>query len=213
MGMTNSSSRSSSAVTPCRRARASRLASMRPSIFRCAIFLVSYVKARGRRPDSLAAMFERRKQAQRTRITSHGEASQHFVTFLDNHDNHDFRSCPISPPGTSTFDAQYSLALSSFPDGVLAFSRILNDREVLVAVNPHTSQPAVVHAIVDGALTSEGHARSVLYSNQTDVTPPGPAVVRGGNVTVFEVDGGVSRGGPLTTVQLRLKPMEIQILG
>jgi glycosidase len=261
-------------------------------------FLASYVKARGRRPDSLAAMFERRKQAQRTRITSHGEASQHFVTFLDNHDNHDFRFCPISPPGTSTFDAQYSLglgclvslqgipcvyygteqgltglgpntgdagvrealwgkpdafdraspfyttlqrllelrrrepalrygrqyfrpisgdavtfALSSFPDGVLAFSRILNDREVLVAVNPHTSEPADVHVIVDGALTSEGHVRSVLYSNQPAVTPPGPAVVRRGNLTVFEVDGGVSRGGPLTTVRVRLKPMEIQILG
>ena len=37
-------------------------------------------------PSELVAMFERRKAVEREVLSSHGEASRYFVTFLDNHD-------------------------------------------------------------------------------------------------------------------------------
>jgi glycosidase len=39
-------------------------------------------------PGVLVDMYQRRKQAERTILTTHGEASNFFVTFLDNHDGH-----------------------------------------------------------------------------------------------------------------------------
>jgi glycosidase len=39
-------------------------------------------------PTLLVDMYQARKQAERTVITTHGEASGFFVTFLDNHDRH-----------------------------------------------------------------------------------------------------------------------------
>jgi len=39
-------------------------------------------------PASLAAMYQARKDGERSVITTHGEASGFFVTFLDNHDRH-----------------------------------------------------------------------------------------------------------------------------
>jgi hypothetical protein len=80
-----------------------------------------------------------------------------------------------------------SFAVSGFTPGVVAFSRILNDQEVLVAANTHTSQPASFDAIVEIQLSSEGDQFQVLYSNQTTATPPQPvrSVV---SVAVQEVD-------------------------
>jgi glycosidase len=53
----------------------------------------------GRRfsPKDVADIHVRRKRAQKHTITSHGEASQYFVTFLDNHDGRDRRFAPDDP--------------------------------------------------------------------------------------------------------------------
>lgn len=266
-------------------------------------FLARYAKANDALPSRLAEIYEKRKQAQKTRITSHGEASEHFVTFLDNHDNHDFRFSPISPAGTTTYDPQFSLgvgcllalqgipciyygtehglpgmglhtgdfgvrealwgkqdafsrtpgampkfytvlqdllrvratepalrygrqylrpisgdektfAISNFPNGVLAFSRVLNDREIVVVANADTSHAASVSVIVDGILNPPPTTFRILYTNQAGATPPAPVhALSGGDLVVFEVDGTVNRGGPLTAMRVTLQPMEIQILG
>lgn len=61
-------------------------------------------------PTEVLAVFERRKQAQRGLLSSHGEASRFFVTFLDNHDQKERFS--YSPPeGPHRFDDQVSLGL------------------------------------------------------------------------------------------------------
>jgi len=260
--------------------------------------LKAYAKSGGILPGRLGAMYQSRAAAQRTRLTSHGEASQYFVTFLDNHDDHDFRFTPVSPPGTQAFDPQVALGIgcvaalqgipclyygteqgltgmgagtgdagvrealwgkpnafdraaksyrvvqdllalrarepalrygrqyfrpvsgdgktfgvSPFPDGVLAFCRVLNDREVVVAVNPNTAASVPVHVLVDRALNPENAAFRVLYSNLAHPAAPGAAVSRvGDDVVVFELDGTVNRGGPLTSVRVLLAPMEIQII-
>jgi glycosidase len=261
-------------------------------------FLARYAKAGGLFPGSLVKLYENRKRAQRSRLTSHGEASQYFVTFLDNHDNHDFRFPPISPAGTTAFEAQFSLgfgcllalqgipclyygteqglsglgpgtgdagvrealwgkpnafdrtsrhyqilrellglrstepalrygrqyfrplsgdgqtfALSPFANGVLAFSRVLNDREIVVVANPNTSAAVDVHVIVDEALNPKDRVYRLLYTNQSQPALPGAiSLRRGESVVVFEADGTISRGGPVKSVRVQLQPMEIQIL-
>ena len=260
--------------------------------------LAPYAKARDVVPDTLAQMYARRKRAQQSLITNHGEASQYFVTFLDNHDDVDFRFTPPSPGGSSAFDAQFSLGfgclvalqgipcvyygteqgltgmgpatgdagvrealwgkpnafdrgskfyrvlrellalrseepalrygrqyfrpvsgdnttfgISPFPNGVAAFSRVLDNREVVVVANPSTCETVTVHVVVDHALSPEGGAYAMLYTNQPEAAPPGVVSVRRGDeVVVNEVDGAVRRGGPVKSVQVRLRPMEIQFV-
>jgi glycosidase len=242
-------------------------------------------------------MYERRKQAQKSRITSHGEASQYFVTFLDNHDNHDFRFAPISQPGMN-FDLQFALgfgsllalqgipciyygteqgltgmgpdtgdagvrealwgkpnafdraakhygilkellelrskepslrygrqyfrpvsgdnktfSISPFENGVLAFSRVLNDREIVIILNPNATDGVRVNVLVDNALNPENSQYKILYSNSDHPTLPGKVALRQGNdVEVFEIDGRISRGGPVKSVPAQLGAMEIQII-
>jgi hypothetical protein len=65
--------------------------------------------------------------------------------------------------------------------------------------------------LVDADLTPAGTMLAVAYSNQTGANAPGAAVDRpAGSVTVQE-DGGVS-SGPIRTVDVFLRPMEVQIL-
>jgi glycosidase len=61
-------------------------------------------------PAEVVNVFERRKDAQRGILSSHGEASKFFVTFLDNHDQHQrFYFSSASDP--HRFDDQVTLAL------------------------------------------------------------------------------------------------------
>ena len=86
---------------------------------------------------------------------------------------------------------------SPYPGGVLAFSRILNDREVLVAANASPVQPAQVHVVVDSNLHPPGKTWTVLFSTHSQPQAPMPTSTR----------------GALRTLQLKLAPMEAQVLG
>jgi len=94
---------------------------------------------------------------------------------------------------------------------VLAFSRILNDEEVIVVANPSIDQSQSVDVIVEIELNAVGSARRILYSNDPAPVAPGP-VRQTGAVTVLETDGSTG-SGPLRVVRVALKPMEVQILG
>ncbi|HEU0317245.1 MAG TPA: alpha-amylase family glycosyl hydrolase, partial [Solirubrobacteraceae bacterium] len=61
-------------------------------------------------PGVLSDMYEHRKQVERTVISSHGEASRYFVTFLDNHDQHQ-RLRYEDPTDPTRYDGQAILAL------------------------------------------------------------------------------------------------------
>src|SRR5713226_8460496 len=105
-----------------------------------------------------------------------------------------------------------NFGISGFPQGVLTFSRILNDQEVLVVANTNTTQRQELDVIVDIQLSSEGDRFAVLYSNQA--RPAAPAPVRSvaqGSATVHEVDGSLGQG-PLHVVHVKLNPLEAQIL-
>ncbi|GAB4547123.1 MAG: alpha-amylase family glycosyl hydrolase [Anaerolineae bacterium] len=62
-------------------------------------------------PAALMGMYERRKQLTQTLISSQGEATSHFVTFIDNHDQHS-RFHYVDPSDPHKYDCQTTLALA-----------------------------------------------------------------------------------------------------
>ncbi len=252
-------------------------------------------------PADVIAMFERRKQIERDVISSHGEASRFFVTFLDNHDQRSrfYFSPPDAPTrfadqltlgaaclftlqgipclyygteqglhGSGDQDAAVREALwgkvdafarthpfyatiarlaavrgaqpalrygrqyfrpisgdgvhfgvSTFREGVLAFSRILNDQEVVVVANTNTQNGWEGEVIIDLALNPVGASYIPIFSNKT-LSPDGaqggaaPGTVmekRAGRVEIHDVSGAVTQG-PARALPVTLEKMEIQIL-
>jgi len=62
-------------------------------------------------PSAVAATFQLRKQIERDVLSSHGDATRFFVTFLDNHDVKE-RIRFIDPGDEHHFDDQVSLGLA-----------------------------------------------------------------------------------------------------
>lgn len=86
---------------------------------------------------------------------------------------------------------------SPYPSGLMAFSRILNDREILIIANTSTIQTTTVHVVVDIHLNPAGRIWSILFTSEPNPVAPGPTESHG----VFR------------TVQVSLNPMEAQVLG
>ena len=61
-------------------------------------------------PTKIAEMFQHRRNVQRGLLSSHGEASSYFVTFLDNHDMHS-RFYFSDPGEPHRFDDQLTMAI------------------------------------------------------------------------------------------------------
>jgi glycosidase len=242
-------------------------------------------------------MFQHRRDVQRGLLSSHGDASSYFVTFLDNHDmtNRFYFRDPGNPhrfddqltmgvaclysligipclyygteqglhglggsdravrealwgkPG-DPFDRQHPFykaiaqiakvrakqpalrygrqffrplsgdndgvhfGISPFDGGVLAFSRILDNQEVLVVANTNTSQPFSGEVIIDSALNGDKDKIDLLFSNNAQPQPPGRASTKaGGSVEIHEVNGAITNG-PARVVRVSLRPMEVQLL-
>jgi glycosidase len=106
--------------------------------------------------------------------------------------------------------------ISPFPSGVLAFSRILNDQEVVVVANTNTTNGFQGEVIVDHELNPEGTSYKILYSNKTHSGEPhAPTAVvdkKRGSATIHEIDGSVT-SGPARALPVDLQSTEIQILG
>ena len=102
-------------------------------------------------------------------------------------------------------------AHSEFPGGAVCFSRILATTEVVVVANTNTDQSFVWHVLVDRDLTPPGTQLAVAYSNQAGPVAPQAIDQRlAGAVVVDEVSGRTT--GPICSVAVTLKPMEVQIL-
>ena len=103
--------------------------------------------------------------------------------------------------------------VSRFPAGVLAFSRILNDQEIVIVANTNTDSAWQGEVLVDRALNPLGSLFGVLFSNKIDARDPEPVIDKVANdVEIHEVDGVVTRE-PARAARVDLKPMEVQILG
>lgn len=97
---------------------------------------------------------------------------------------------------------------SSFAPGVLAFSRILNNREVLVVANANVQAEFRGHVLVDLFINEDGDKFRVL--NDPGASDPGPVETRSG-LEIQEVNGGTTTG-PARMIRVNLRPMEAQIL-
>lgn len=97
---------------------------------------------------------------------------------------------------------------SPFAPGVLAFSRILNNREVLVVANANTQGGFQGHVLVDLFINHDGEQYRVL--NDPSASAPGLVETRSG-LEIHEIDGGVTTG-PARMIRVSLRPMEVQIL-
>jgi glycosidase len=251
-------------------------------------------------PSAVVGMFEHRKQVERGVLSSHGEASRYFVTFLDNHDQRTrFYFSPSDAPsrfadqltlgvgclftlqgipclyygteqglhGAGNQDAAVREALwgkaaafnrahpfyatverlvtvrskqpalrygrqyfrplsgdgvhfgiSNFSPGVLAFSRILNEQELVVVANSNTQTDWAGEVIVDFSLNPVGSTYEVLFTNKPASSgsgaggvAPGPVVAKaGGSVEIHEVSGVTN--GPARAVGVTLQEMEFQII-
>jgi glycosidase len=244
--------------------------------------------------SSVTDMYNTRKQDDQYMLSSHGDASRYFVTFLDNHDmKKRFRweqpgnptqfddqvsmgiACLYCLPGvpcvyygteqglhgwtngnndpavrealwgiaptfpkTTSFYVQmqkiasirnaepalrygrfyfrpvsgdgYNFGVSTLSNGILAWSRILNDEEVVIVANTNTTTTISVAVIVEPTLSTVGQAFDVLYTNKTGSTAP-TAVQAIPQASVTEVDGSHGNG-PLNVTRVTLLPMEVQIL-
>jgi hypothetical protein len=244
-------------------------------------------------PSELVSMYALRKQLEENVLSSHGDATRYFVTFLDNHDVKE-RIRYVDPANPTRYDDQVTLGIaclfslpgipclyygteqglhgvgsdaavrealwggpgfgqnakyyqhisqvaairretpalrygrfyfrpisgdgqqfgvSSFLNGILAFSRILMDQEVVIIANTDTVNPRAIDVIVDITLNRPGDQLRILYSNQPQPQAPGPVEqLTAGAVTVQETDGTTGTG-PLNCVRVTLAPLEVQILG
>jgi len=96
---------------------------------------------------------------------------------------------------------------SPFAPGVLAFSRILNDREVLVVANANTQAGFEGRVIVDAFINKDGERFRVL----NELARPGAVVETRAGLEIHEIEGGIT-SGPARMIPVSLRPMEVQIL-
>jgi len=247
-------------------------------------------------PAEVIALFEHRKAVERDVISSHGEASRYFVTFLDNHDQ-PARFHFSAPDAPTRFDDQLTLGLgvlfalqgipcvyygteqglhgrgeqdlavrealwgkadafdrahpfyaalerlsstrreqpamrygrqyfrpisgdgvhfgvSTLPNGVLAFSRILNEQELVVLANSNTQNGWTGEVIVDLSLNRVGAKYQLLFSNRTPNPSRSETVIEksAARVEIHEIHGAVTRG-PARALPVQLEAMEVEIWG
>ena len=240
-------------------------------------------------PTEVAAVYELRRTIQDGIISSHGEAGRFFVTFLDNHDQHNrFRFVDPEQPGryngqvaaglaslfslqgipcvyygteqgisgagpadqnvrealwgrpnafdetdsffmtlryiatvraenpTLRYGRQYfrpvsgdrrTFGLSTFAPGVLAFSRILHETEVVVVANTDINSCVELSVLVDAVLNPEGTAFTTLFSSTA--ASQTCLVEKIDNAEIN--DHGISRG-TVHTIRVRLAAGEARIL-
>lgn len=97
---------------------------------------------------------------------------------------------------------------SSVPGGIVAFSRILNDREVVIVGNTSVAQPFNGWVVVDARINGDVTGFRVSYSNQGTA---GSREIASGDVTFHQRDGSRSPGWA-RRVSVALAPMELQML-
>jgi glycosidase len=251
--------------------------------------------AKGRAaPAEIINMFEYRRKVQHSIISSQGEASKFFVTFIDNHDQHQ-RFYYRDPNDPHRYDEQVVIGLgclfalqgipclyygteqglhgsgrtleavrealwgkpngldrqhpfyqalqrlaavrnsepalrygrqyfrpisgdgvhfgvSHFPAGVLAFSRILCDQEIVIAANTNATTGWEGEALVDYAINPPATTYCLLFSNKSAPAMPKPVVEKPMGSAEIQGLNGLVTHGPTRVLPLRLQPMEIQIL-
>ena len=104
--------------------------------------------------------------------------------------------------------------LSQYERGVLAYSRLLSDEEILVVANTSTEQAWSGEVIVDFELNKPGSHFVCAYSNRlySQGMRHGPVKEKTAEQVFVVAASGNPVRGALRTIALSLEPMEIRIL-
>ena len=65
--------------------------------------------------ETIRSVFDNRKTAEKDQLSSHGEAGRYFVSFLDNHDQHERIQHPLTPDNQVTLALGLLFALQGIP--------------------------------------------------------------------------------------------------
>jgi glycosidase len=93
--------------------------------------------------------------------------------------------------------------------GVVAFSRILGDQEVVIVANTNTQRRFDGHVLIDADVNRARPSFSVLYSNKGT---QGTGQPRTGTFHFWN-EGRPAGSGEGAALAVRLEPMEVQVLG
>lgn len=233
-------------------------------------------------PIELVNFYKARKTYQKAVLSSHGEASRYFVTFLDNHDINErylysdeyqeqlilaltcqftLQGIPCIYYGTeqglkgrgnrpenvrealwgkeNAFDETDYLykciaklnqiraklaelrygrlyfreisgdtknfGYSCYSPGIIAFSRILSNKETVIVANSHTTNDFRGSVLIDSSLNSVNDVYEIVYSNKSDIKETKNVK----EIINANISGNFSN---IVTLEIDLKPMEVQIL-
>jgi glycosidase len=96
--------------------------------------------------------------------------------------------------------------------GVLAFSRILNNREVLVVANTDTQKPFNGLVLIDSDLNPANTTRRLSFSNLKIEGEQLVQVEKLPQVQFYNDEHQLTGSAPATAVRLSLQPMEVQVI-
>jgi glycosidase len=107
----------------------------------------------------------------------------------------------------------HDFGMSSYKGGVIAFSRILHDTEIVVLANTSTTAEQHLSVVIDFDLNSNGKQHSLEYSNYGAAAqmPESVHTLPKYSVSISDVNG-FATDGPIRCIHAHLKPMELQIL-
>ncbi len=238
-------------------------------------------------PGELIEMMQKRKQYFKEVVTTHGDGSKYFVTFLDNHDlDHrintgkagaykkqvtmalgalfTLQGIPciyygteqgLSAPGGKQFEGvrealwgkskaftrthdyvkcireigrirdenpalrygrQYfrevsgngtHFGFSFYKPGILAYSRILSNTEIMVVMNTDTINAQNINVLIDNKLNKNGDTWEIIYSNTGKAATGNVNVIPAGQANI----NGNTNSADLAYLSTATDPMEIQI--
>jgi hypothetical protein len=92
--------------------------------------------------------------------------------------------------------------------GVIAFSRILNDREVVVIANSNVKNGFSGEVVIDARVNGEADTFKILYSNEGT---SGTATIKSGSVRFYDRNNSPSDGWA-RRIPVTLGAMEVQVL-
>ncbi len=101
--------------------------------------------------------------------------------------------------------------ISKTVEGILAYSRLLSDEEVLIVANTSVSSVWEGDVLVDYDLNARTKVFDLLFCNH-DAAIEVPVVDKSNIKTVVSMDDGSIVSGMARVIRLRMNPMEIQIL-
>lgn len=101
--------------------------------------------------------------------------------------------------------------ISRTVEGILAYSRLLADEEIIVVANTSVSSVWEGDVLVDYDLNARTRVFDLLYCNHEAVHEV-PVIDKSKAKTVLAMDDHSNIAGPVRVINLRMNPMEIQIL-